>query len=206
MEAQYIRVSTVSQNTARQEVKKGNAFQFIDKCSGSIPFQERPAAKRLIARATNIKTVYVHSIDRLGRNTVDILNTIQLFTEKGICVISEKEGLRTLSKDGSENPISKMLVGILGTLAEFELSRIKERQLEGIAKAKAEGRYEDNGGARRKPEDTESFLSKPKIKAIARNLRQGKSLNDSRFIKVDGKPRIASKPTVIKVKRLLASL
>ena len=77
--------------------------------------------------------MHVHSIDRLGRNTLDIMQTIQDFTSKGINVVSTKEGLQTLI-NGKENPIAKMMIGILGTLAEFELARGKERQAEGIAK------------------------------------------------------------------------
>jgi len=77
----------------------------------------------------------MHSLDRLGRNTLDSMQTIQNCTNRGINVVATKEGLQTIV-DGQENPIAKMILGILGTLAEFELNSIKERQTEGIAKAK----------------------------------------------------------------------
>lgn len=174
MEVAYIRVSTIEQNTARQD---SDLKSYIDKCSGSIEFRERPEAKKLIRDLDNISTINVHSIDRLGRNTLDIMQTIQFFTDRGVNVVSEKEGLSTIV-DGKENPIAKMLVGILGTLAEFELSRIRERQLEGIAKAKNRGTYKTNGGHKPK-ESVEQFLSKSKNKKCYNYLLQGNSLRAS---------------------------
>lgn len=191
MIANYIRVSTLEQNTARQEVK---GLTYIDRCSGSIPFAERKQALKLLKNDT-VTEVHVHSIDRLGRNTLDIMQTIQNFTDKGINVVSNKEGLQTLI-DGKVNPIAKMMIGILGTLAEFELSRIKERQAEGIAKAKARGSYKGNGGYK-KTETVAEFMNKKTSKAIVRYLKQGKSLRTS--AKLSG----ASLGTVQKVKRLL---
>lgn len=170
MKAKYIRVSTLHQNTDRQTEFKGQTY--IDKCSGSIPFAERPEAKKLLANQ-NIKEVHVHSIDRLGRNTLDIMQTIQNFTKQGINVVSEKEGLQTII-NGKENPVAKMMIGILGTLAEFELNRIKERQSEGIEKAKQKGRYA--GRKKGSSEDVQTFLSKPKVQRIVRYLNEGESI------------------------------
>ena len=96
-----------------------------DKCSGSIAFKDRKEASKLLAN-DEVSEVLVHSIDRLGRNTIDIMNTIQDFTNRGINVISEKEGLQTII-DGKENPVAKMMIGILGTLAEFELNRTQRK-------------------------------------------------------------------------------
>ncbi len=170
MKAKYIRVSTLHQNTDRQTEFKGQIY--IDKCSGSIPFAERPEAKKLLANQ-NIKEVHVHSIDRLGRSTLDIMQTIQNFTKQGINVVSEKEGLQTIV-NGKENPVAKMMTGILGTLAEFELNRIKERQAEGIEKAKQKGRYA--GRKKGSSEDAQTFLSKPKVQKIVRYLNEGESI------------------------------
>ena len=102
------------------------------------------------------------------------MQTIQNLTDEGINVISIKEGLQTIV-DGKVNPVAKMMVGILGTLAEFELSRIKERQLEGIAKAKARGTYKTNGGNKPK-ESIEQFLNKKANKKCYNLLEQGNSL------------------------------
>lgn len=171
MKVKYIRVSTTEQNTDRQlsvEFEKN----YIDKCSGSIPFSERPEAKKLLAN-DEVTELHVHSIDRLGRNTLDIMQTIQYLTSKGINVVSEKEALQTII-DGKENPIAKMMIGILGTLAEFELSRIKERQAEGIAKAKDKGVF--IGRKKGSKEDVDTFLNKPSTKAIIRHLKAGEGV------------------------------
>ena len=190
----YIRVSTLEQKTDRQEVN--GVKMFIDKCSGSIPFVDRLHAQRLMNQAKSglIDVVEVHSIDRLGRNTIDILNTIQSFTELGVCVVSTKEGLQTLI-DGKENPTAKLIINILATLSEFELNMIKERQREGIAKAKARGVYIDNGG--NKPKESISvFLNKAKNKACLRELRGGNSIR--RSARISG----VSTTTAQKIKRV----
>jgi DNA invertase Pin-like site-specific DNA recombinase len=171
----YARVSTTDQNPERQ----GNC-DFLDKCSGSIPFEERPEAKKLLqwVAVGRVKEVRVHSIDRLGRNTLDILQTIKHFTAMGVNVVSEKEGLKTLLPDGKENPVAKMMIGILGTLSEFELERIRERQREGIAKAKAKGVYIKHGG--HKPKLTpKQFLNKKVNANCQKYLEQGFSLRMS---------------------------
>jgi DNA invertase Pin-like site-specific DNA recombinase len=192
MKAKYIRVSTLEQNTDRQ-----NNFIFgltyIDKCSGSIPFNQRNEAKKLLDN-NSITEVHVHSIDRLGRSTLDIMQTIQYFTSKGINVVSEKEGLQTII-NGKENPIAKMMIGILGTLAEFELNRIKERQSEGIAEAKKNGKYV--GRTIGSSETTSVFLNKPKNQKIIKLLNQKVSIRKTALLSS------ASVGTVQKVKELL---
>ena len=191
MKAKYIRVSTIEQNTDRQTNFEG--LTYIDKCSGSTPFNERNEAKRLLANES-ITEIHVHSIDRLGRNTLDIMQTIQNFTSKGINVVSEKEGLQTII-NGKENPIAKLMIGILGTLAEFELSRSKERQSEGIAEAKKKGVYV--GRSVGSKESTEQFLNKKLSQTIIRHLKAKESIR--RAAKLAG----ASVGTVQKVKELL---
>ena len=193
-EIKYIRVSTTEQNTERQE---NNANTLIDKCSGSIPFKDRKNGSKLLKMANNdeVDTVKVHSIDRLGRNTLDILNTIQTFTELRVNVISEKEGLSTLI-DGKENPTAKLIINILATLSEFELNLIKERQREGIAIAKAKGVYSANGGNKVK-ESTEQFLSKKSNAKCWKELKNGNSIRRSASIAG------VSNTTAQKIKKLM---
>ena len=191
MRAKYIRVSTKEQNTDRQADFDG--LTYTDLCSGSISFKDRLEAKKLLDN-NKVTEVHVHSIDRLGRNTLDIMQTIQDFTSKGINVVSTKEGLQTLI-DGKENPVAKMMVGILGTLAEFELSRIKERQAEGIAKAKAKGIYA--GRKRGSSENTETFINKVSTQAILRELRKNESVRRTALLSK------TSEGTVKKVKTML---
>jgi DNA invertase Pin-like site-specific DNA recombinase len=173
----YVRVSTSIQNTARQE--KTDGLTLIDKCSGSIPFKERKNGLKVFKMAKNndIDTLNVHSIDRLGRNTLDIMGTIQELTNLGVNVVSEKEGLSTLI-NGKENPVSKLIINILATLSEFELNRIKERQAEGIAEAKKRGVYKTNGGNKPK-ESVEQFLSKTNNAKCYKLIKTGTSLRNS---------------------------
>jgi DNA invertase Pin-like site-specific DNA recombinase len=192
MIVKYIRVSTVEQNLDRQEVDfKGKIYK--DECSGSIAFKERTEASKLILNK-DITEVHVHSIDRLGRNTIDIMQTIQYFTDKGINVVSGKEGLNTIV-DGKENPVAKMMIGILGTLAEFELSRAKERQTEGIANAKLKGVYV---GRKEGTKETDLvFWNKDSTKRIVKYLNKGESIQRTALLSK------TSTGTVKKVKRFI---
>ena len=192
MRVKYIRVSTSEQNTDRQETFEGSIYK--DVCSGSVAFKDRSEGYTLMYMAEDVTEILVHSIDRLGRNTLDIMQTIQYFTDKGVNIISEKEGLNTIV-DGKENPIAKMMIGILGTLAEFELTRIKERQAEGISKAKARGGY--LGRSKGSTESIEVFVSKESTKDILRCLKQGESIKRSALLSK------SSEGKVKKVKKLL---
>ena len=187
MVVKYIRVSTIEQNIDRQE--DNTMKSYVDKCSGSIAFKERKEASKLLSNH-EVSEVQVHSIDRLGRNTIDIMQTIQDFTSRGINVISEKEGLKTIV-DGKENPVAKMMIGILGTLAEFELNRAKERQAEGIAKAKTKGVYA--GRSAGSSESIDVFIAKESTKAILKNLRLGESIKRTALL---------SKASIGKVKKV----
>ena len=191
MVVKYIRVSTIEQNIDRQE--DNTMKSYVDKCSGSIAFKERKEASKLLSNH-EVSEVQVHSIDRLGRNTLDIMNTIENFTSRGINVVSVKEGLNTIV-GGKVNPISKLMIGILGTLSEFELTRIKERQLEGISKAKAKGVY--GGRARGTKESVEVFTNKASTKAILKYLKMNESI--SRTAKLSQ----TSEGSVKKVKRMI---
>ena len=198
MKAYYIRVSTIEQNTERQDYNVPEGYKvFKDKCSGSIPFKERTAGSVLFKHIEKgeVSEIKVHSIDRLGRDTLDIMNTIQFSTSKGVNVVSHKEGLQTLI-DGRENPTAKLMIGILATLSEFEKNRIRERQLEGIARAKDRNVYVNNGG-NKKEESTEDFLNKPKVKLVIKHLKQGESVR--RSAKLSG----CSVSLVQKVKKLI---
>lgn len=182
MIATYIRVSSLEQNTDRQTTETTGVI-FSDKISGSVLFEERPAGKKLLQAITDgtITELQVHSIDRLGRNTIDILTTIQKITELGCNVISKKEGL-TMLIDGKPNPMAKMMIGILSTLSEFELQRIKERQAEGIAAAKTKGTYTTNARPIGTTETTEQFLNKKKVQSIIKHLKQGNSLRKTALL------------------------
>ena len=135
MKVIYGRISTSEQNEARQ-LEKGE-IAFIDKCSGAVPFMERPQAKRLIDHLKNNPTceTEILSVDRIGRSTLDILQTIQFFKKNGYVL-----KIKNLGMDNS-SPFFDLMISLLGTLAEHERQVIKERCKGGINIAKAKGIY-----------------------------------------------------------------
>ena len=170
----YIRVSTEEQNTGRQEV---NAKEFskiyIDKTSGAIQFIERKEAKKLLADIeTGIVTeIHIASIDRLGRNIIDILTMVELFNEKSIKLFVENIGMFSLI-DNKPNPSFKMIVSVLGNVAEMERNNMLERQRQGIELAKAKGTY--TGRLYGTKMTNEEILTK--YKSVVRELKNGESL------------------------------
>lgn len=170
----YTRISSVDQNSQRQS-QNAKDFDFVieDRCSGAIPFFEREGGKRIekMVSKNQVTKISVHAIDRLGRNLLDILNTIAFFNGKGICIHFIQQGIKTLNDDGTENPISKMIISILGVVAEMERNLIKERQAEGVAIAKANGVYK--GRSKGTTLSNLDFLNKPKVKKAIGYLNTG---------------------------------
>ena len=174
MKILYVRCSSLEQKTDRQRVNEKDFDLVIeDKCSGAIPFFEREGGKE-IKKLTDegiIKNLNYYSIDRAGRDLRDIINTIHYFTTKGICINFISQGLSTLNAEGKENAISKLMISILGTVAEMERNQIRERQLEGIRIAKMKKVYK--GRKEGSKEDTLAFLSKEKNKKALELLKKG---------------------------------
>ena len=155
---------------------------FKDTISGSIAFSDRPEGAKIIelVKEGRIEEIYINDISRIGRDNIDVLNMIQFFTENGVNLISRREGLSTMI-EGKVNPIASLIIGILSTLAQHELERLKERQREGIARAKDRGVYSSHGG-NRKEETREEFLAKPDTKKIIKYLNEGNSLRRSALL------------------------
>lgn len=170
----YTRVSSNEQNPERQQQQTESFdYVFVDKCSGLIPLWERPKGaqlKKLIDKG-ELKQITVHSIDRLGRSTLDVLQVWKELTEMGIIVECRNPNLRNLDDNGKPDMFSELMISILSTMANFEKQMIKERQKEGIAIAKAKGVYVGRSVGTR--ESNEKFLSKPKNKKIAEYLSSG---------------------------------
>lgn len=170
----YTRISTLEQKNDRQ-VQNAKDYDFVieDKCSGATPFFERDGGKRIekMVSKNQVEKISVHQIDRLGRNLLDVLNTIKFFNEKKICIHFIQQGIKTLNEDGTENPISKMIISILGVVAEMERNLIKERQAEGVAIAKAKGVYK--GRTKGTTLSNLDFLNKPKVKKAIEYLNSG---------------------------------
>ena len=110
MKVYYVRVSSIEQRTYRQRINE-KEFDLVveDKCSGSIPFFEREGGKKIkqLLDKKMITSLSVWTIDRLGRDLLDILNSIQYLSERGIRIHFIQQGLISLDDEGKENPISK---------------------------------------------------------------------------------------------------
>lgn len=194
----YSRCSGVDQNISRQLTNsKDYDYVLTDYCSGSIPLFERPQGsqlKKMIENGT-LKRMDVHSIDRLGRSTLDVLSVWTDLTQRGIVIECKNPNIRNIDENGNVDKFSELMLSILSTMSQFEKSLIRERQLEGIKIRKEKGLY---GGRRIGTTDTtERFLKKKKSQDILNYLNKGTYSYDeiSKILSV-------STTTVTKVKKL----
>ena len=135
----YIRVSTAEQNTDRQLDGEPLTVTFTDKASGKNA--DRPQLQAMLAgNWPEGSTVVVHSMDRLARSLSDLLRIVEQLTARGIAVQFVKEG-KTFKGSETADPMDKLMLSLLGAFAEYERTLIRERQREGIAKAKERGVY-----------------------------------------------------------------
>lgn len=131
----YIRVSTQEQNTARQESKLAGTCEklFVEKVSGKNT--DRPELQRMMDFVREGDTVMVESYSRFSRSTRDLFDLIGQLDSKGVSFVSLKENIDT------STPHGRLIMTIFAGLAQFEREQILQRQAEGIAIAKAQGRY-----------------------------------------------------------------
>ena len=143
----YIRVSTLEQNTMRQEALMealGVDEVYIDRMSGKNT--NRPELQKMMEYVRKGDTVIVESISRFARNTRDLLELVEQLTAKGVEFVSKKEAIDTTT------PTGKFMLTVFGAVAELEREHILQRQREGIAIAKEQGKYKG-----RKPIQTPEF-------------------------------------------------
>ncbi len=200
----YSRTSTVLQNSARQieTFKSHEGFDpsrlFVERIQGNIPFMERTEAVKLFDELTNQSepcTVVVDSIDRLGRNLIDILHTIDLLTKNKINLKSIKEGFTTLLDNGDVNPMAQLVISCMGSIAEMNRNQIKMRALEGIRVAQALGKYQGRKvGA---IQSDEKLLQRHQ--SIVKKLQKGICIRD--ISEITG----ASSATICKVKKVMVN-
>jgi len=134
----YKRVSSIDQNEARQLEGKELDKMFIDKASGRD--NDRPQLQAMLDYVRDGDVILVHSLDRIGRNLVHIKALIEEITGKGVEVQFVKENL-FFHPQQDRNPMTELMLNMLGSFAQFERDMIRERQREGIAIAKVKGRY-----------------------------------------------------------------
>ena len=178
MKVKYNRLSSLSQSGNRlTDDKTQYDLVLLDRVSGSVSFKERPKGQELtkLVEQGKISELWVEEFSRLGRNTGDVIKTLEWLDEM-------------------KNPIWKMISSVMSSLYEMELENIKERTMVGRKV------YVLNGGRLGRPEGTKEtekdFLEKPQTKEIIKNLKKGLTIKDICKI-VD-----CSNKTIIKSKRL----
>ncbi|WP_336492484.1 recombinase family protein [Methylobacterium nigriterrae] len=135
----YIRVSTSDQSVEaqRHSIEQGHKIEewFSDEgVSGTVRAADRPGFAALLKYVRKGDTLIVGAVDRLGRDTLDVLGTVEALQAKKVAIISLREGFNL------STPIGKAMLTMLAAVAELERSSIKARQLAGIQRAKAQGK------------------------------------------------------------------
>lgn len=136
MRIAYVRVSTVEQNEARQREAletRGIDKWFVEKISAKDT--NRPQLQAMLEFAREGDTIYIHDFSRMARSTRDLLDLVERLTAKGVHLVSNKESIDT------STPTGKLMLTMIGAINEFERTNLLERQREGIAIAKREGKY-----------------------------------------------------------------
>lgn len=132
----YVRVSTEEQSEARQldALKEHNIDKwYIEKVSGKNT--DRPELQKMLDYIREGDTVYIHDFSRLARNVKDLLSIVDLLEEKKVNLVSNKEHI------DSSTPTGKLMLTMIGAIAQFERDNLLERQKEGIEIAKKEGKF-----------------------------------------------------------------
>ena len=196
MRLKYNRVSTIQQSGDRFSADNEQyELTLLAKISGSIPFRERPRATEVVRPVERgaVTELVVEEFSRLGRNTGDVIRTLEWLEQFEINVVVRNNGLQS-RPNGKKNPIWKMISSVMSSLYEMELENIKERTMTGRAV------YVQKGGILGRPEgSTENereFIEKDKSKEII------KYLNKKRTIREISKYTNASNKTIIKTKRI----
>ena len=137
MKVAYIRVSSSSQSLElqREAVQKENVDKIFEEKVSGTSTQGREKLKEMLEFVREGDSVYITRTDRLARSILDLQLIVKELTDKGVSLVATEQPIST--KDAT----SKCFLDMLGVFAEFETNIRKERQMEGIAKAKAKGIY-----------------------------------------------------------------
>lgn len=201
MRVKYNRVSTHLQTGNRfEDDKEKYDLVLFDKVSGSIPFFERPKGKELksLIEKGNVSELIVEEFSRLGRNTADVINTLEYLEQKEINVFVRNIGLQS-RPNGEKNPIWKMISSVMSSLYEMELENIRERTRVGRLV------YQQKGGVLGRKvgsnETDKEFLEKPSSKKILDYLKK-----ESNSIREIAKLSDVAPNSVMKVKKIATKL
>lgn len=196
MKIKYNRVSHVSQSGNRfTEDNDTYDIVIMDKVSGSVSFKDRVGGKQVVELVENgsLKTLVSEEFSRLGRNTGDVIRTLEWLDENNVNVIIRNIGLQS-RPNGQKNPIWKMISSVMSSLYEMELDNIKERTSVGLQV------YVQNGGKLGRPVGTNQsenqFLQKEMTRQVLFYLKKGKTVRE-----ISNKLG-CSNSTVIKTKKI----
>jgi DNA invertase Pin-like site-specific DNA recombinase len=200
----YSRVSTNSQDFKRQteellEFSKNMNYEvvsiFEEKISGGKTNEERPQLMEMInfIKSNKIDKVLCWELSRLGRNTIEVLKTIQLLNENCISLYIKNHNIETLNDKCEINPMSQFLIQILTSVSEMEKTQIRQRIKSGYES------FRKNGGKVGRKEgfkkDNETLLTEHKD--VVKLLKQGYSVRKT--MKLTDK----SSGTVQKIKKII---
>src|SRR5687767_2505141 len=134
----YARISTTDQNASMQvqaliEAGVEKKYIFVDQMSGAKAACERPEMTKLLEYAREGDEIFVWRIDRLGRSLVDVVNTVQEITDRGIKLYSIMDGVDPSSAHG------RLQLALFASLAQYERELINERVRAGVMAAQARG-------------------------------------------------------------------
>ena len=200
MKVFYSRVSTEDQSDLRQlkNTEKGFDYVLSDRCSGTIPIWDRPRGKQIkeLIDEGKLKELHIHSIDRLGRNTIDVLSTYTELTDLNIRVVCRNPNIQNFNEEGVVDSFSEMMVSLLSVMSTFEKNMIDSRREEGIERTLKfhPERYSGRKiGTTISPED---FLKKLKPQNIMKDIDNGYTTREIMEM------RKCSPSTINKIKKL----
>ena len=200
MKVKYNRTSTISQlgNRFSLDTEKYDLTIFDKGVSGAVPFKERPMVKNKLLpllEKNEVSELWVEELSRLGRNTIDTLNTLKFLEDLNITIVIRNLGNLKSIIDGKKNPMWNLITALTASLYEMEKENIIERTSAGREV------YVSKGGRLGRQfgtvEDRKTFLEKDKTKEIISLLKCGKSVRD-----ISGRLSVSS-ATVCKVKKYI---
>ena len=197
MRVKYNRVSTLNQSGDRFGTDtESYDLTLLDKVSGSVSFRDREKGKEVIRLVEEglLKELVVEEFSRLGRNTGDVISTLEYLDSMGVNVRVRNIGLES-RPDGKKNPIWKMISSVMSSLYEMEKENILERTRSGRMVAIQRG--VKMGRPRGTQENVKRFLNKPKNQEIQKLLKRGLLYSEIQKV-VECSPK-----TISKVKRLM---
>jgi len=179
MIAVYLRCSTINQRTDRQVMNleeiltNPDVTLYEDKgVSGSVDFQDRPAGSEVYKKIQSgeVTELHVYEMSRLGRSLSNILEVLDFCVSHGCQVKIHRENLLLLDDEGKTNPITKLIIGVMGSVHEMTREQILINTREGIEAARRRGAY--RGRRKGTTESDARFLAKPRSRKIQELLNE----------------------------------